>query len=599
MVRTAKREYYTTRINESHNCSKQMWKILNHLLPSKRQDSEQHNSALSADIFNKYFSSIGENLTKHLGDVVFPDHTIEKANHFEFLEINSNQVLHYLLKLSNSTSLDIIDMDNKLLRMASPIIAPLLCHVFNLSLNQGIVPSDWKLAKVTPIYKGKGSHSEPGNYRPISVVPTVAKLMEKLVKAQLTSFFDSNNLFSETQFAYMKTRSTSTALHCLLDKFLDNINSNKINGVCQIDLSKGFDTINVDILLYKLRNYGFLEDSLPWFSSYFTEHKQQVFYDNVISSKRIVNLGLPQGTVLGPIFYLLYTNDLPNYLSKGQLISYADDTNLIASGNDETEVLHNLNISLTEATKWFKSNRLIINASKSCTMLVGSKYRIDNLQNTPILNINNVPLPMVSEAKFLGVIIDNTLCWKAHVSYLCSKINPKIGLLHGLRHYLDESTLNTLYATLIQPHFDYCLTVWGKCPKKYLLMLQKLQNRASRAFTGNFSHDTSPKTLIKNLNWMSIETRYIYFLGILIFKCLNNMAPPYLSSLFDFYDKRRFYQTRAVTNNDLIVPCAYLSIYKSSVAFNGPTLWNSLPSHIKEADSLYNFKNSYKNISKG
>ena len=227
-------------------------------------------------------------------------------------------------------------------------------------------------------------------------------------------------------------------------------------------------------------------------------------------------------------------------------------------------------------------------------MLVGSKYRIDNLQNTPILNINNVPLPMVSEAKFLGVIIDNTLCWKVHVSYLCSKNNPKIGLLHRLRHYLNKSTLNTLYATLIQPHFDFCLTVWGKCPKKYLLMLQRLQNRASRAVTGNFSHDTSPKTLIKNLNWMSIETRYIYFLDILIFKCLNNMAPPYLSSLFEFYDKRRFYHTRAVTNNDLIVPRAYLSIYKSSVAFNGPTIWNSLPSHIKEADSLYNFKNSYK-----
>ena len=121
-------------------------------------------------------------------------------------------------------------------------------------------------------------------------------------------------------------------------------------------------------------------------------------------------------------------------------------------------------------------------------------------------------------------------------------------------------------------------------------MLQRLQNRASNSVTGNFSHDTSPETLIKNLNWMSIETRYIYFLGILIFKCLNNMAPPYLSSLFEFYDKRRFYHTRAVTNNDLIVPHASLSIYKSSVAFNGPTLWN----HIKEADSLYNFKNSYK-----
>ena len=180
-----------------------------------------------------------------------------------------------------------------------PIIAPLLCHIFNLSLCNGIVPSDWKLARVTPIYKGQGEITHPGNYRPISVIPTVAKVLEKLVKRQLVSHFSNNDLISDTQFAYLKNRSTSTALHCLVDNFLLNINNHLING-SQIDISKGFDTINIDILKYKLIKYVIINTS--WFESYFEDRAQQVFYNNKLTEREILTIGVPQGTVLGPIF---------------------------------------------------------------------------------------------------------------------------------------------------------------------------------------------------------------------------------------------------------------------------------------------------------
>ena len=510
---------------------------------------------------------------------------------FEFLTVNQNDFLQELLHLSNKTSLDIIEMDNKLLRLASPLIAPVLAHIFNLSLAEGHIPKDWKLARVTPVFKNCGSQEDPSNFRPISVVPTVTKIFEKCIKSQFLAYLTDNNLLCPQQFAYLKHHSTATALHSLADKWLDNINNKQVNGICQLDLSKGFDTVNIDILLHKLVKYGVSAHSITWFESYFTQRSQIVTCNGLLSKPNILNMGIPQGTVLGPIFFLIYVNDFPSYIKSGTAHMYADDSTLSAEGNNVAQMECNLQASLNEAAAWFSANRLVVNGTKSSAMLISTPHVLKHNKNLIQVKVDDVVLPYNTSSKILGVVVDSNLKWDQHINHICKKVNPKIGLIHRLRQMLPLQCLNMIYISLIQPHFDYCITIWGSCAKKHISILQKLQNRAARAMTGIFDYNQSVSEIIRSLNWVKVEDRYKYFLAVLVYKCLHKEAPLLLTKRFLSLDQRQdCYQTRAVTNGDLKVPHPNMSLYKSSLAYSGSTFWNSLPLTIRGSSSIFSFK---------
>ena len=239
-----------------------MWKILKQTLPSKT--SSHRPTEISATDFNDYFSHIGTNLTNDFGELKMPNFEIKSPTEkFEFLQINADFVFHELIHLPLHSKQDLLNFDSKLLRLAAPIIAPILTHLFNLSLFYGTLPNDWKLARITPIYRGKGDNTDPSNFCPISIVSTIAKIIEKFVKCQLVNYFNLNNLFSPNQFAYLKNHSTQTALHSIIDKCITNVNI-----IAFLDLSKGFDVLNKDILLYKLQKYVTDKTNLAWFNSY-------------------------------------------------------------------------------------------------------------------------------------------------------------------------------------------------------------------------------------------------------------------------------------------------------------------------------------------
>ena len=469
---------------------------------------------------------------------------------------------------------------------------PSIGHICNLSLNQGTVPEDFKLACVTPIYKGKGLKSELGNYRPIYVISHISKILEKIVKDQIMDFLTDQNLVTEYQMAYIRGRSTQSAINFLTNHWL-NIDNGLYTTACLIDLSKWFDCVNSDILLQKLTKYAINGIPLNWFRSYLSNRKQVVYFNNKISSVVNLNIGVPQGTVLGPILFLIYMNDLIDILPNKSCIMY-DDITLFSSATNLQTAVSKLQYIINDTVTWIDQNKLIINVEKSRCITIGSRNK--TLNSTFDLTIKGTKLKQVTEVNLLGVNIDQNLTWNNHCAAISKKISKQLGLIKMLRAFLPLHIVSNLYFPLIQSHMDYCITVWGNCAKTHLSIIQKLQNRAARILTGKYDYNLYPSsTLIRDMKWMSISQRFIYFISILMYNCINNpnLYKP-LSNCFSFVADTHNYPTRVSKNKALKLPLPRTEIYKKSVTYSGAKIWNNIPYEIRTVSSVAIFKKNMK-----
>ena len=310
-------------------------------------------------------------------------------------------------------------------------------------------------------------------------------MFEKIVYEQLYNFLSNEDIMISThQSGFRSLHSTVTVLLEATDNWAFNIDRGNVNAVVFHDFKKAFDTVDHNILLTKMNLYRIQGIALDWFRSYLTNRTQRCLVNGSLSRICSLKCGVPQGTILGPLLFLIYINDLPNCLTSCQPRMYADDTHITYADVDVNSIQLNLNHDLGNLNKWLISNKLTLNTAKTEFMLTGSKQKLSTLSSQPELSIDNVPIEKVTSVKSLGIFIDENLRWQTHIDKLSKKIASRIGAIKRIRDFLPTPTLHCIYnAALIQSQFEYCNIVWGNCGKTLFDRLQKLQNRAALTFS--------------------------------------------------------------------------------------------------------------------
>ena len=474
---TSKKSYFCQHFDLCKNNLRASWRLIGMLIKRNskgqtpipkviRNNRVYTDKAKIADIFNKHFVNVGPNLAKEIENCEgSPTQFIKTTPSASFVmsAVTETQVSSLFKGLSdNKTSLDI---PNKLIKAAALPLSKPLTYIYNLSIETGIVPDVLKISQVTPVFKS-GDATNPSNYRPIATLSPFSKVLERLIYDQLYAFVEKHHILYNYQFGFRKGYSTEQAILEITDNLKLAIDKRQVTCGLFLDLSKAFDTVNHRILLSKLYLYGIRGVPHRWFESYLHNRKQYVKIESTKSDNENITCGIPQGSTLGPLLFLLYVNDLPNCTDKLSVRSFADDTNFFFSSDNLQYLESVMNHEIKLIYKYCALNRLSINFSKTNYMLVSSpRYH-------PRINIDNVEEK--DHIKYLGVYIDKHLNWQPQLQHINNKVAKNTGILTKLRHYLNLHMLKQIYYALIYPYLSYGIFAWG-CTSNNRLKLPSYQ----------------------------------------------------------------------------------------------------------------------------
>ena len=351
-----------------------------------------------------------------------------------------------------------------------------------------------------------------------------------------------------------------------------------------MDLSKAFDTIDHEILLKKMHNYGIRGTVLSWFQDYLSHRQQYVVVHSSTSCKSYITCGVPQGSILGPLLFLIYINDIINSSSLLTYVLFADDTSVFYSHKCLNTLVNILNSELAKISKWFKCNKLSLNIDKTCFINFNTSKSQPIIPNN--IFIDNMPINERESTKFLGVTLDSNLTWNDHANNIITSISKAVGILRRLKYLVTEKALTMLYNALILPYIIYCNVVWGNSNKTKINTIFLLQKKALRICSNsNYREHTDP--LFLSLKTLKIDDIHKYQTAIFMFKYTHNLLP-FFHNAFSLNTDVHAYPTRH--RNDFHLNNPKLLLAHKSIRHNGPDIWNSLPPHIKQCTSLYSFK---------
>ena len=538
-ITNAKKNYFNRIFNAYKNDMKKTWRTINETLSRDKisselpsifyhNDLELTNPTEIANAFNMHFANIGKNLASEIernitNDSDFTQYlTAPSLTKCKFRCVTQAEIVQAINKLENKNSFGHDGISNKLLKFIKDEIISSLTLIVNQMITTGIFPDSFKKSKIIPLFK-KGEPSLLVNYRPISLLPTISKIFERIIHNQMYDYFNDNNLLAEQQYGFRKLHSTEFAAVKLADYISKQMESGKIPCSLYIDLSKAFDTLCYDILLHKLRYYGFSGTELKLLRCYLRNREQYVKYNNYQSELIDISTGVPQGSILGPLLFNICINDLITVSDKLNFIMYADDTTIYFNLEDfdPTCIEADITNELEKVNIWLKLNKLSLNTQKTKLMVFHRKQK--NVREIN-LSIDHNQIEQIPVFNFLGIIFDENLSWKNHTKMIANKISRVTGILYRLKSVFPKEVLVTLYKTLIASYIHYGLLVWGMDCNR----IEGLQKKAIRLITNSsyFAHTTP---LFKEEKLLKVQDIFKLRLLKFYYKLCSGLLPPYFN----------------------------------------------------------------------
>ena len=598
LIRRSKQNYFNKYFQDNIRNLRKTWCGIKNIIQIKNNNGNSPSCLLDkgisitnpseiASIFNSYFSSIGKtlqskitssylNFTKYLKNPNIHDFLVLPICSTEVSKLISNMKIG---KASGPNSIPSSVLKNLKNEISKP-----LSILFNLSFSTGVFPNILKTSSVLPLFK-KGSKLDCGNYRPISLLSNISKLLERLMYKRFYNFLNVYNCISELQFGFRSQHSTSHTLVSITEKIREAIDTGHFACGVFIDLQKAFDTVDHKILIAKLEYYGVRGTAKNWFSSYLQNRKQYVTINGFKSSINNVEYGVPQGSVLGPLLFLMYINDLSISIKNSIVHHFADDTNILCIDKSLKLLCKKINYDLKCITHWLNANRISLNIDKTEFVIFRSprKYVDCDIK----IKLNGKRLYQSTSIKYLGILLDEHLSWKPHIDELTKKLNHSNSMLAKIRHYVNKNIIRSLYFSLFSSHINYCCLVWGQSGNYYLNKILSVQRCALRIIEFKpFHSDVSSSFYNLKIPTFSslIQTSNIMF----VFDSLTNYLPFSISNFFTQSRHVHLYNTRNAENGKLVVPkFKGIKYGKYSIKYQCVTEWNK---HISEINKAFRLK---------
>lgn len=598
--------YMQEKLRKSINNPKQLWNYMNQITPTKQKTNTfldgMHNLT-TANAFNAFFSTVGEKTFLEVENMqsISSTRSIKSNKNYPMFLLNpvtTIEIKQVINSLKNSNSVGYDNITTKFVKDATESLLQFITYLINLSITNNSVPEIWKTAIIVPIYKKADDKTNPANYRPISVLPVLSKVLEKIVAKQLWTHLEKYKIINKNQFGFRINSSTNNALNYICNTLYTSLDNNRISLLILLDLSKAFDSISHEMLLETLHYYNIKSQ---WFVNYLSNRIQVTKIDDFISDPNTIHYGVPQGSVLGPILFVIYINEIFSILNELKdeevsydIIGYADDTQLIF-----TSEFHNYDILVKFATKVtniliqrFADLRMKINTKKSQCMLICSKTqnnKIDDAKKHII--INNDKLGFVNSVNNLGITFDWDMKFKTHTNNLHKKILNKLKYISKTKAMHTFTTRKLLVEHLALSPLYYCCEIWRDFSRQQASQIQSLINFGAKIIFCKGKYDSASDLVIK-LKWLNSDQLHTYFLSCTVYKQLKNLTNSNIAESFVICSgiKTRNGCTK------LSIPNTNNKYGKRSLNFKTAYTWNLLPDNIKSAQSISQFKRALKSF---